>query len=103
MDIKALRLSSGMTQSELATVVGVSRNYIAMIESGRREPSRHLLSSINEACNNANKKVITSDNNLPDTSSIRHITTAIDDMRSRLSTIEQLLLRLVAEKANNGK
>lgn len=44
--LKFLRASSGMKQSELARRVGVSPNYISMVETNRRVPSIELAKAI---------------------------------------------------------
>ena len=44
--VRFLRLSAGLKQSELASRLGVSPNYISLVENNRRDPSlsflRHL-------------------------------------------------------------
>lgn len=44
--IKLVRQNAGMTQLEFAQAIGLSRNYIAMIEIGQREPSDRTISDI---------------------------------------------------------
>ncbi|MEL6216997.1 MAG: helix-turn-helix transcriptional regulator [Pseudomonadota bacterium] len=44
--IKNGRTALGMSQQELANTIGVSRNYISMIESGKRIPSLSLMTHI---------------------------------------------------------
>lgn len=44
--IKAKRREGGLTQSELADKVGISRNYISDLENGRYIPSVKTLSKI---------------------------------------------------------
>lgn len=44
--IKQIRKEAGMTQQEFASKIGLSRNYIAMIEMGQREPSDRTISDI---------------------------------------------------------
>ncbi len=46
--IREARKSAGMTQCQLADLVFVSESYIALIESGRRNPSMHVLTKIAE-------------------------------------------------------
>ncbi|MBZ5645433.1 MAG: helix-turn-helix domain-containing protein [Acidobacteriia bacterium] len=41
--IKLIRTSSGLKQKEIATRLGVTSNYISLVESGNREPSVSLL------------------------------------------------------------
>ncbi len=48
-NIKLARKREGLTQAELATLAGVTANYISIIESGRKEPSLRTLSKIAKA------------------------------------------------------
>lgn len=41
--IKLIRTSSGLKQKEIAERLGVTSNYISLVESGNREPSVSLL------------------------------------------------------------
>lgn len=44
--IKELRQTLKLTQQQLAEAVGLSRNYIALVETGSREPSDRTISDI---------------------------------------------------------
>src|SRR3972149_8277761 len=44
--IKSLRESEALTQEEIAVKVGVSKEFISMVESGKRNPSLAVLSKI---------------------------------------------------------
>src|SRR3972149_1802234 len=44
--IKSLRESEGLTQEEIAVKAGVSKEFISMVESGKRNPSLDVLSKI---------------------------------------------------------
>lgn len=44
--IKQIRLEAGLTQMEFAARLGLSRNYIALIETGNRDPSDRTISDI---------------------------------------------------------
>ena len=44
--IKLIRTSSGMKQREVATKLGVTSNYVSLVESGNREPSVSLLKKL---------------------------------------------------------
>ena len=44
--IKQVRQMSNMTQLQFAEKIGLSRNYVAMIEIGQREPSDRTISDI---------------------------------------------------------
>ena len=41
--IKLIRTSSGLKQKDVATKLGVTSNYVSLLESGNREPSVSLL------------------------------------------------------------
>lgn len=44
--IKQIRKAAGLTQGEFAERINLSRNYIAMIEIGQREPSERTIDDI---------------------------------------------------------
>lgn len=44
--VKEIRKISGLTQEQFADKIGLSRNYVAMIEIGQREPSDRTISDI---------------------------------------------------------
>lgn len=44
--VKEIRQSEGLTQAEFAESINLSRNYVAMIEIGQREPSDRTISDI---------------------------------------------------------
>lgn len=44
--IKQIRQEEGLTQSQFAEKIGLSRNYVAMVEIGQREPSDRTISDI---------------------------------------------------------
>ena len=44
--IKMIRQNEGLTQSQFADKIGLSRNYVAMIEIGQRDPSDRTISDI---------------------------------------------------------
>lgn len=44
--IKQVRSNAGMTQAQFAERIGLSRNYVAMIEIGQRDPSDRTISDI---------------------------------------------------------
>ena len=47
--IRDLRKSAGMTQAELARRIGLTQNFVAMIESGAREPGDRTIRDICQA------------------------------------------------------
>lgn len=44
--LKQVRKSSGLTQQQFADSINLSRNYIALMEIGQREPSDRTISAI---------------------------------------------------------
>ena len=44
--IKFVRASAGLTQEQFASKIGLTRNYVAKIEIGNREPSARTISDI---------------------------------------------------------
>ena len=44
--IKQIRQEQGLTQSQFAEKIGLSRNYVAMVEIGQRDPSDRTISDI---------------------------------------------------------
>lgn len=44
--IKKVRTEAGLTQAQFAEKIGLSRNYVAMIEIGQRDPSDRTISDI---------------------------------------------------------
>ena len=44
--IKAIRQALDLTQEQFASQVGLSRNYIGMIEIGQRDPSERSISDV---------------------------------------------------------
>lgn len=44
--IKKIRQTEGMTQAEFADKINLSRNYVAMMEIGQREPSDRTIADI---------------------------------------------------------
>ncbi|MGL4676473.1 MAG: XRE family transcriptional regulator [Brevinema sp.] len=48
MDIKNIRESMDMTQTEFAGRLGVTKSYISLIENGKQEPSRSIIKKITD-------------------------------------------------------
>src|SRR5690554_5619603 len=44
--LKELRKSRGLTQEELANSIGITKNFVTMVESGKRKPSYEVLDKI---------------------------------------------------------
>jgi len=48
--LRNLRLSKNLTQGELAHILGIRRNYVYMIETGRAWPGKQLLRRYCDYC-----------------------------------------------------
>jgi transcriptional regulator with XRE-family HTH domain len=48
-NLKLLRASRKMTQDKLAEAAGISKNYVAEIETGRKYPSKRIYLSLSKA------------------------------------------------------
>ncbi len=57
MTLKEAREKIGKTQSEMAELLGISRNYLALIEVGKRPESTELLSKALLIVNKATKEL----------------------------------------------
>ena len=57
MTLKEARERVGKTQAEMAELLGVSRNYLALIEVGKRPESADLLSRALLIVNNSEEKL----------------------------------------------
>ena len=49
MRIKALREKRGLSQEELAARAGITRGYLARLETGRHEPTLKMLAKLAKA------------------------------------------------------
>ena len=96
MTIRNIRESLHLTQVEMAKRLGITRNYLALIETGRRPLPEKIKETAADLCNNVTE--------IDDVSEEPHgkqaLSELIDKVASldaRLATIEQLLLKLLAE------
>ena len=48
--IREARTASGFTQAEMAEKIGLTKNFVSLIENGQRSPSDRTLSDISRAC-----------------------------------------------------
>jgi len=51
--MKAMREKAGLSQQKLAEKVGISRAFVALIESGKRLPSLQVVGRLMDACSEA--------------------------------------------------
>lgn len=94
MNLKDIRLSLKLSQRAFAEALGVSRNYIALIEMGKRMPSKKLIEA-------ASKLSISQQ--LPKTNDNKEVddfTSRIAIIEARLASIEQLLIKIIASKSD---
>lgn len=92
MNLKEIRLSLGMTQGALGKALGVSRNYITLIETGQRTPSEALMKAASELAESG-KNV----SNNANSAALATLLDKLDSLETRLETIEQILLKLLAK------
>lgn len=57
MTVKDMRERIGKTQSEMAELLGISRNYLALIESGKRPEQPDILQRALLIVNNASREL----------------------------------------------
>ncbi len=98
--IKTIREQLHLTQEKMAERLGITRNYLALIETGRRSVPPKVKEALETICNNlpeANR--LPHDNQVVDKLLHSHaeLVARMDSLDARLATIEQLLLRLVAD------
>ena len=101
--IREIREALHLTQVEMANRLGITRNYLALIETGRRSVPEKVKEIASELCNN-----VTETNDVTEsphvnqtiaelTSQMASMSARLDALDARLATIEKLLLRLVAD------
>jgi transcriptional regulator with XRE-family HTH domain len=56
--IRRLRKRSGMTQMELAEMLGVNRSYLSQVEAGKRDPGLRLVKSIADGLHTSMSKLL---------------------------------------------
>jgi transcriptional regulator with XRE-family HTH domain len=56
--VRRLRKSKGLTQLELAELLGVGRSYLSQIESGKRDPGLRLIKSIADGLETSLSKLL---------------------------------------------
>lgn len=92
-----------MTQQEMADHLGVSRNYINMVENGAKPFSKKLARKLSESVNKLStyRKPESGQGGLLSEKDTLYITKGeADAILERLSNIETLLLELLARKKN---
>lgn len=101
--IREIREALHLTQVEMANRLGITRNYLALIETGRRSVPEKVKVIASELCNN-----VTETNDVTEsphvnqkidelTNQAASLSARMDSLDARLATIEKLLLRLVAD------
>ena len=105
--LKNFRTSRGLSQQALADLLGVARNYIYLIESGRKpmtESIRLRLDSLGDKAANSNNE-LDSEANIDNRASntLSGIAARLDALDARVSSVERLLLRLLAGQGGGGK
>ena len=98
MTLKEIRTFLGFSQRQFAEALGVSRNYITLIEMGKRTPSGDLQRKAAELANVKESANSNGYDKFADTAYAR-----LASIDARLATIEQLLLKLLAKPAAKAK
>lgn len=83
--LKAYRIKKNLSQKELAEMLGVARNYVYLIESGRKPITESIEEKLSMLENSEIKKI--------DSKSIDHVL----NFEKRLSSIETLLIQVLSE------
>lgn len=95
LTLKAFRESRGLTQQALADRLGVAKNYIYLVESGRKpmtEGLRRKLDTLARGATNSAKRLE------GETNKIVVSAADIEDIKARLANIERLMIQLLAAK-----
>lgn len=90
--LKDFRESRGLTQQALADRLGVAKNYIYLIESGRKPMTaglRRKLDDLEKGESNQPGQLDGETNNID-------ITARLDELSTRLSALERLLLQVLS-------
>lgn len=90
--IRKLRKDKGLTQENLGSIVGLSRNYINLIESGKKIPSIDALTKIAEKLDTTPGKIMSGEDavrNIISTISEEEIIQNIDEIRSIIDRWEK--------------
>lgn len=99
-EVKTARLSRGLTQRQLADILGVDRNFISMVEGGRRSFSERLRTRF-EAWKKA-EDVMTGDNcvaeKAPEEMPVwaEAIIDRLDALSKEMRVVQTTLLRLAS-------
>ena len=93
--LKAFRESRGLTQQALADRLGVAKNYIYLVESGRKPMTAGLRQKLDTLENNASNQPEQLDGK---TNKVVVSAEALANIEARLASIEQLLIRYLSSK-----
>lgn len=98
--IKQIRLRLHLTQEKMAERLGITRNYLALIETGRRPMPQKVRENAESLCNNVteNPPEIRLPQGTPNTDKLlRELLARLEALDARVSSVERLLLKLLAE------
>ena len=87
-----IRRKMGLTQDKMASLLGISRNYLAQLESGRKPPSPRV-TAMAEALVNRESTPKTPDVDLA---------ARLASIESRLDRLERILLDVLARLSGGG-
>ena len=107
--IKQLRENLHLTQEKMAERLGITRNYLALIETGRRSVPPRVKEIVESISNNVTEDA--EENQLPhDNQTVdklfqgqAQLLARLESLDARVSSVERLLLRLLAGQGGGGK
>ena len=89
-----IRRKMGLTQDKMASLLGISRNYLAQLESGRKPPSPRITAMAEELVNRESTPPKPQDVDLA---------ASLSDVVSRLDRLERILLDVLARLPPAGR
>ncbi|ACN15019.1 putative transcriptional regulator [Desulforapulum autotrophicum HRM2] len=97
--LKFIRTSKEMTQKEMASLIGISQNYLSLIESGTKNPSSDKLSDFAEALQISKDALIFVSSNPPEELSGKD-QKKYEQLQNNIVSL--LLFELTGETENNA-
>ena len=99
--LKSFRTSRGLSQQALADLLGVARNYIYLIESGRKPVTESIRARLDllgrDPANSLNELDSEANADKRASNTLADIAARLEALDARVSSVERLLLKLLAE------
>lgn len=100
--LKFVRLASGLRQGELAKKLGISQNYLSLLENNKSEPSLTLLKRISQEFN-VPASFLLWEENMPTEGNTPEISAAYNEIRSLMHEIHTHRIKSYVEgECKNG-